>query len=114
MNPNDPNVILLELVARRLGDALRQDLVFVGGAVAGRLITDPAMPAIRPTEDVDLIEECRASTPELKAYLRNWIARLLAAPAFLEALPGHLPGDAASQARAFDLEEKLRQLAKLD
>lgn len=28
MNPNDPNVVLLELVAQRLGD-LRQEFVFV-------------------------------------------------------------------------------------
>ncbi|MBK8893140.1 MAG: hypothetical protein IPN64_03515 [Propionivibrio sp.] len=58
MNANDPNVALLEVVAERLGDALREEMVFVGGAVAGLLITDPAMPAIRPTEDVDLV--CRA------------------------------------------------------
>jgi hypothetical protein len=44
MNPNDPNVSLLERA--------------VGGAVAGVLITDPAMPEIRPTQDVDVI--CRA------------------------------------------------------
>lgn len=55
MNPNDVNVLLLEVVARQLGDALLDELVFVGGAVAGLLITDPAMPAIRPTEDVDLL-----------------------------------------------------------
>lgn len=59
MNPNDPNVVLLELVAQRLGD-LRQEFVFVGGAVAGMLITDPAQPAIRPTEDVDLIVQVLA------------------------------------------------------
>lgn len=58
MNANDPNVALLEIVAERLGDRLREEMVFVGGAVAGLLITDPAMPAIRPTEDVDLV--CRA------------------------------------------------------
>lgn len=58
MNANDPNVALIEIVAERLGDALRGEMVFVGGAVAGLLITDPAMPAIRPTEDVDMI--CRA------------------------------------------------------
>ncbi|WP_168734200.1 hypothetical protein [Pseudothauera nasutitermitis] len=46
LNPNDPNVLLLELVASRFGDALRAELVFVGGAVTGLLITDPAMPAI--------------------------------------------------------------------
>ena len=58
MNANDPNVALLEVVAERLGDALRDEMVFVGGAVAGLLITDPAMPSIRPTEDVDMV--CRA------------------------------------------------------
>jgi len=60
MNPNDPNVMMLEIVAARLGPALRERLVFVGGAVAGLLITDPAMPAIRPTEDVDLITHVAA------------------------------------------------------
>lgn len=59
MNANDPNVALLEIVAHHLGDALREQLVFVGGAVAGLLITDPAMPAIRPTDDVDMI--CQAA-----------------------------------------------------
>jgi hypothetical protein len=34
--------------------------VFVGGAMAGLLITDPALPAIRPTEDVDLIVQVLA------------------------------------------------------
>jgi len=58
MKANDPNVVLLEVVAERLGDDLRDEMVFVGGAVAGLLITDPAMPAIRPTEDVDLL--CQA------------------------------------------------------
>lgn len=55
MNPNDPNMVLLELVAKRLGEDLRAKLTFVGGAVAGILITDPAAPSIRPTEDVDLV-----------------------------------------------------------
>lgn len=55
MNANDPNVMLLEIVAQHLGEELLAALVFVGGAVAGLLITDPAMPAIRPTEDVDLV-----------------------------------------------------------
>lgn len=29
MNPNDPNVVLLEVVAERLGAALRERLVFI-------------------------------------------------------------------------------------
>lgn len=234
MNPNDPNVAMMEQVAEHLGDPLRKKLVFVGGAVAGVLITDPGQPAIRQTEDVDLIfpaagradyrrietalrqrgfvndvsrdapicrwriggvtvdvmptkesilgfsnrwyplalataqparlpsgtairlvtapvfiatkfeafdnrgkgdylfshdlgdvisvidgrdeliEECRRVTRELKDYLRNRVGSLLASSAFLAALPGHLPGDAASQERLPDLEEKLRLLAELE
>jgi predicted nucleotidyltransferase len=234
MNPNDPNGALLELVANQLGQQLRDEFVFVGGAVAGLLITDPALPAIRPTEDVDLIvhaavladyhrveqamrergfvqdmapaapicrwrignvavdvmptlenilgfsnrwyplalqtahpttlpsgtvirlvpapvflatkleaftgrgnndylfshdlgdlvsivdgrdvllDECRSSPSELRSYLCERFTQLLASPAFVESLPGHLPGDAASQERAPELEEKLRRLAQLD
>jgi len=44
------------LVARRLG-ALRDRVVFVGGAVRGVLITDPGAAPERPTDDVDLIVE---------------------------------------------------------
>ena len=58
MNPNDPNVALLEIVAERLGDSLRDELVFVGGAIVGLLTTDPGAPSIRTTNDVDLI--CKA------------------------------------------------------
>lgn len=233
MNPNDPNVALLEVVANHLGAELLGELVFVGGAVAGLLITDPAMPAIRPTQDVDLIcsvlrvadyyrvgtrlkkrgfredqrpgaptcrwcigelavdvmptrsdilgfsnrwypqaiataqtmvlpskrpirvvaaplfvatkleafhgrgegdylfshdledlvsivdgreqllEECRASSPDLQDYLAHEISTLLAAPAFVEALSGHLPADAASQQRLPQLRQKLQQIASL-
>jgi len=234
MNPNDPNVVMMELVADRLGEGLRDELVFLGGAVTGLLITDPGQPAIRPTDDVDLIVhasvrsdyqrvedalrrqgfvndvsadapicrwrigavtvdvmptlkdilgfsnrwyplalasavntplpsgtfvrlitapvfvatkleafadrgkadylfshdlgdlisvidgrdeligECEHLDAELKTYLRDWMRRLLAAPAFLDALPGHLPGDAASQDRLPELNDKLRLLAELD
>ena len=57
MNSNDPNVQMLDIVAERLDGELCSRLVFVGGAVAGLLITDPAQPAIRPTEDVDLLAQ---------------------------------------------------------
>lgn len=233
MNANDPNVALLEAVAEHLGDALREEMVFVGGAVAGLLITDPAMPAIRPTEDVDLVcralmladyhrvetalrargfaqdmspeapicrwrvgsvavdvmppleevlgfanpwyplaletalpialpsgqvirliaapvfmatkleafdgrgagdflfshdlgdllavvdgraallDECRASSSELRGYLAGRFRGLLALPAFMEALPGHLPGDSASQERLPELKATLHEIARL-
>ncbi len=60
LNPNDPNVMMLELVARRLGPPLCSQFAFVGGAVTGLLITDPANPAIRPTQDVDIVAEVLA------------------------------------------------------
>jgi predicted nucleotidyltransferase len=233
MNANDPNVALLEIVAERLGEALREELVFVGGAVAGLLITDPAMPAIRPTDDVDMIcralvlrdyhrveaalrkrgfapemqpetptcrwrvgavavdvmptldhilgfsnrwyplalvtaehvvlpsglairlisapvfvatkleafagrgrgdfmsshdledllavvdgresllDECRAATSELRDYLGERFRALMLQPAFVNALPGYLPGDAASQERLPELHTKLQDLAGL-
>jgi len=233
MNPNDINALMLESVARRLGDDLLGELVFIGGAVVGLLITDPAMPTIRPTEDVDLLvqalsladyhrvgetlaargfthdmrpdapicrwridriavdvmpvledilgfsniwyplalesaesrslpggavirlvappvflatkleafsgrgnndylfshdlgdvlavidgrdsllDECRASRADLRTYLGERVAALLATSTFVEALSGHLPGDAASQARLPDMVDKLRALARL-
>ncbi len=85
MNPNDPNVVLLEQVAQHLGDALRERLVFVGGAVAGLLITDPAMPAIRPTEDVDLV----AHVMVLSAY--HAIERALTARGFVQDMTRDAP-----------------------
>lgn len=233
MNANDPNVALLGVAAERLGDALLEEVVFVGGAVVGLLITDPAMPAIRPTEDVDLVcqvtalaeyhrveqalrtrgfaqdmrpqapicrwqagslvvdvmpplegilgfanrwyplaletaewvtlssgrrirlitapvflatkleafhgrgrgdflfshdlgdllavvdgrdallEECRTSSSELRGYLADRFQGLLAQPAFIDALAGHLPGDGASQERLPELQAKLREIAGL-
>lgn len=60
LNPNDMNVLQLERVARSLGPELCDQFAFVGGAVAGLLITDPANPMIRPTEDVDVVADVRA------------------------------------------------------
>jgi len=233
MNQNDPNVQMLDVVAARLGEDLCGQLVFVGGAVAGLLISDPAQPAIRPTEDVDLlaqvlaksdyyaleqqlrargfeqdmrldapicrwlvdgvivdvmptipevlgfanrwyplamqtawtaqlpsgravqvisapafvatkleafvgrgqgdyllshdlgdllsvidgraslIEELRRSAPELQAGIAEEVGRLLASRGFRDSLPGHLPGDGASQARLPDLLVKLERIAGL-
>lgn len=56
MNPNDPNIALVELVVRRLGE-LCDRLVFVGGCATGLLVTDAGRPPVRATKDVDLIAE---------------------------------------------------------
>ena len=56
MDARDPNREQSCLVAEALGD-LREDVVFVGGATVGLLITDHAAPTVRPTKDVDVVIE---------------------------------------------------------
>ncbi len=56
MRPDDPNREYLLVIANALGD-LCNDVAFVGGSVAGLLLTDPAAEGIRPTQDVDAIVE---------------------------------------------------------
>ena len=54
MRANDPNVPHLRHIAEALGE-LREQVVFVGGAVAGLLLTDPLAHAVRATRDVDAV-----------------------------------------------------------
>lgn len=56
MNPGDPNVQQVQIVAKALGE-LRGQLIFVGGCATGLLITDEARPPVRATQDVDLVAE---------------------------------------------------------
>lgn len=60
-----------------------------------------------------LMEECAQAPEALKRYLAAEIQQLMSQRAFMDALPGHLPTDAASQARLPDLVAKLRRLALL-
>lgn len=59
MNPADPNVQRVELVAAALGE-LRDQLVLVGGCAVSLLIDMPTAPAPRVTFDVDLIVQATA------------------------------------------------------
>ena len=59
MNPVDPNVQRVEVVAKALG-GLREELVLVGGCAVGLLIDSTAAPPPRVTYDVDLIAEVAA------------------------------------------------------
>ncbi|MCL5405709.1 MAG: nucleotidyltransferase family protein [Deltaproteobacteria bacterium] len=47
---------MVKIVARGFGD-LNERMVFLGGAVTSLLVTDPALPHIRTTFDVDVIVE---------------------------------------------------------
>jgi len=51
-----PNIDILIAAVRLLG-SLAGEMVFVGGCATGLLLTDPAAPSIRVTEDVDAIAE---------------------------------------------------------
>ena len=54
MRVDDPNLPQLRQIAEALGD-LREQVVFVGGAVAGLLVTDPLADPVRATRDVDVV-----------------------------------------------------------
>lgn len=54
LRANDPNLPYLRRIAEALGE-LREQVVFVGGAVAGLLVTDPLADAVRATRDVDAV-----------------------------------------------------------
>ena len=61
----------------------------------------------------DLLAECRASSPELRAYLAAEFKAMFSNPEFEQALAGHLPGDAFSQQRIKPLATTLRELSGL-
>jgi hypothetical protein len=61
MRPDDPNLPHLLRIAEALGE-LREQLVFVGGAVAGLLVTDPLADAVRATRDVDAVVNASRAT----------------------------------------------------
>jgi len=54
MRADDPNLPYLRHIAEALGE-LREQVVFVGGAVAGLLVTDPLADSVRATRDVDAV-----------------------------------------------------------
>ena len=54
MRADDPNLPYLRHIADALGE-LREQVVFVGGAVAGLLVTDPLADGVRATRDVDAV-----------------------------------------------------------
>src|ERR1051325_10485931 len=47
----------------------------------------------------ELVEEIKAADDDVRAFIMEEIDDLLATPAFVDALPGHFPGDEANQAR---------------
>lgn len=64
MRADDPNLPDLRRIAEALGE-LREQVVFVGGAVAGLLVTDPLANSVRATRDVDVVVNANRLVQEL-------------------------------------------------
>ena len=60
-----------------------------------------------------LLEELATAPMDLRRYLAEASAELLANERFVEALPGYVPGDPISQRRVPIIVERLRKIAKL-
>jgi hypothetical protein len=58
-----------------------------------------------------LVDEIEHAELDLRDYLRDGIGELLDDAAFLEALAGHLPGDAESQRRLPTLIDRMKRIA---
>ena len=92
-----PPLELISYAAECLGD-LREEVVFLGGASVGLLITEPAAPAPRMTRDVDVVMEIlsrldfyRAEQRLLSLGFQNDLSgpvcRFLHGPLVLDLLP---------------------------
>ncbi len=62
---------------------------------------------------LELVDEVRAAPETVREYLRAKFAALMAIDAFVTAVPGHLAGDAGTQARVPQVLERFRALASL-
>ena len=61
----------------------------------------------------ELAEEIRSGPEDVRAYIGAEFRKMLATPEFLDALPGYLLPDQASQARVSILLERLRKIEAL-
>lgn len=61
----------------------------------------------------ELAEEIHSGPEDVRAYIAAEIRKLFAAPEFLDALPGYLLPDQASQARVSILLERLKKIAAI-
>lgn len=60
----------------------------------------------------DIVGEIRSSDAELNDYVARHFSVLLDDPHFRDALPGHLPGNATSQARLPELVIRIQAIAE--
>jgi hypothetical protein len=126
IRPENPNLAQLVAVAAKLEPMLDQ-IAFVGGCVTGLLLTDPAAAPVgrgrndfRMSHDLEdtvtvvdgrpeITEEVHRAPAELQKYLGDEFRALLSNRDFLEAAPGHLLPDAASQQRLGLVMNRMQQ-----
>jgi len=61
----------------------------------------------------EILDEVTLAKDPLRSFLSTSLRDLLANPLFLDALPGHLPGDVASQQRLPILIDRLRRISSV-
>ncbi|WP_022663108.1 hypothetical protein [Paucidesulfovibrio longus] len=133
--PTDPAI--LGFANRWYGDAARHALAMELDGIPLRVVSSPYFLATKleafrgrgegdfmashDMEDLialidgrlEIVADVEAADNEVRDYLAQSMGHLLANDDFLDALPGHLPGDAASQQRMPIIEERMREIAKM-
>ena len=61
----------------------------------------------------ELLEELQSASEDIRSYIARAIKQMLKAPQFIDALPGYLLPDSASQARIHLLLDRLTHMSKL-
>jgi len=61
----------------------------------------------------ELVGEIQAAANDVRSYLAKEIKKLLSIREFSDALPGHVPHDAASQERVGRIISRLQEIASL-
>ncbi len=61
----------------------------------------------------ELLDELRAASDDVRSYIAGTIGHILKAPHFIDALPGYLLPDSASQARINQLMGRMTRMSKL-
>lgn len=108
MNPRDPNIQMVEVVAQALGD-LCDELIFVGGCAAGMLCDLPNASPPRVTYDVDVVAEVAA----LAAYLANRFREIVRHPDFDNTLPGLVAYDELYEDRIRRVRDRINSITNL-
>jgi hypothetical protein len=61
----------------------------------------------------ELVREIRVAAGDVRGYIAKEIKQLISISAFMDALPGHVPPDAASQERVVTIISRLEETASL-